>query len=70
MNNNKNKRRAWEDEPTWKMTTNTNKIYNDKHASKHHKEVEFFFVETQKNSCIEFGTLDLKLPFVINCHKR
>jgi hypothetical protein len=35
-----NKKRTWEDEPTWKMTMNINKIYNDRHASKHHKEVK------------------------------
>jgi len=35
----KNPKKTCEDDPYWKMTTNINKIYNDRHASKNHKEV-------------------------------
>ncbi len=66
----KNKKRAWEDEQAWKMTTNDNKIYNDRHASKNHKEVKNNFEETLKNSYIEYGTLDLNLLSIINSCRR
>jgi hypothetical protein len=37
-----NKKRAWEHEPTWEMTNNINKIFNDKHISKQHKKLNEF----------------------------
>jgi hypothetical protein len=52
------------------MTTNDNKIYNDRHASKNHKEVKNNFEETLKNSYIEYGTLDLNLLSIINSCRR
>jgi len=49
------------------MTTNVNIIYNDTHASKLHKTIKKNFEEYFLKNCIEYKTLDLKLPFVINC---
>jgi len=49
------------------MTTNVNIIYNDTHASKLHKTIKKNFEEYFFKNCIEYKTLDLKLPFVINC---
>ncbi len=51
------KKKAWEDELAWKMTTNINiNIYNDRHASKHHKEVKKNYEETLKILALNLET--------------
>jgi hypothetical protein len=68
----KNKKRAWEDEPTWKMTMNIKNIYNDRHASKHHKRGLNNYEKTLKISRLNLEHLTSKfnLPSIINCHRR
>jgi len=39
-NNNFFLKKTWEDELVQKMTTNVNKIYNDRNTSKVHKDVK------------------------------